>query len=101
VPAGAWLLLGRHVYNSRHFLTCCACPAGVPYDTGTQLTDTWWEAMWEAGWGSFACFICFACCVFQYRYILYMVATSAVDMSSWWPTLQSAALLNLLVRHRE
>jgi hypothetical protein len=28
--------------------------------------------MWEAGWGSFACFTCFACCVFQYRYILYM-----------------------------
>jgi hypothetical protein len=29
--------------------------------------------MWEAGWGSFACFTCFACCVFQYRYILYIV----------------------------
>jgi hypothetical protein len=27
--------------------------------------------MWEAGWGIFACFTCFACCVFQYRYILY------------------------------
>jgi hypothetical protein len=27
--------------------------------------------MWEAGWGSFACFTCFASCVFQYRYILY------------------------------
>jgi hypothetical protein len=28
--------------------------------------------LWEAGWGSFACFTCFACCVFQYRYILYI-----------------------------
>jgi hypothetical protein len=34
--------------------------------------DTAWGCtMWEAGWGSFACFTCFACCVFQYRYILY------------------------------
>jgi hypothetical protein len=29
--------------------------------------------MWEAGWGSFACFTFFACCVSQYRYIFYML----------------------------
>jgi hypothetical protein len=32
--------------------------------------------MWEAGWGGFACFTCFACCVFQYRYILYNTGSS-------------------------
>jgi hypothetical protein len=32
--------------------------------------------MWEAGWGSFACFTCFACCVFQYPYIIYSSSSS-------------------------
>jgi hypothetical protein len=34
--------------------------------------------MGEAVWGSFAWFNCFACCVFQHRYILYRAEENRV-----------------------
>jgi hypothetical protein len=43
--------------------------------------------------GTFACFTCFACCVFQNRYILYMVDTAAwlADSCTQLTSIASAA----------
>jgi hypothetical protein len=49
--------------------------------------------MREAAWESFACFTCFACCVFQYRKLFAKMTHAAVPLTQQLEVLSTATVL--------